>query len=81
MIIMGSGIQSLQERLQRADKIIRDPGSYKICMGCESILTAEVPTCPNCHAYRFEVNKTLVIAQARRLSGRERQTVLATDFE
>lgn len=78
---MVSGIQSQQERLQRADKIIRDPGSYKICLGCESILTAEVPTCPNCHAYRFEEEHSLVIAQARRLSGKERQTVLASDFE
>ena len=78
---MASGIQTPQERLQRADKIICDPGNYKICQGCESILTAEVPTCPNCHAYRFEGDETLVIAQARRLSGRERQTVLAGDFE
>jgi uncharacterized paraquat-inducible protein A len=78
---MVNGIQTLQERLQRADKIIRDPSKYKICLGCESILTAEVPTCPNCHAYRFEGDQSLVIAQARRLSGRERQTVLASDFE
>ena len=78
---MVTGVKSAQERLQRADKIIRDPGSYKICHGCESILTADVPTCPNCHAYRFEGEQSLVIAQAERLSGRERQKVLAADFE
>ena len=78
---MVSGVKSVQERHQRADKIIRDPGKYKICHGCESILTAEVPTCPNCHAYRFEEEQGLIIAQAERLSGRERQSVLADDFE
>ena len=77
---MVSGVKFAQQRLQRADKIICNPGSYKICHGCESILTAEVPTCPNCHAYRFEEEQNLVIAQAERLSGRERQPVLAADF-
>ncbi len=73
---MVSGVKSAQERRQRADKIIRDPGNYKICHGCESILTVEVPTCPNCHAYRFEGEQTLVIAQAERLSGRTRHPAL-----
>ena len=78
---MVSGVKSVTERVQRADKIIRDPGNYKICHGCESILTAEVPTCPNCHAYRFEGEQNLVIAQAERLSGRIRHPVLTADFE
>ena len=77
---MVSGVKSAQERKQRADKIISDPGNYKICHGCESILTAEVPTCPNCHAYRFEGEQTLVIAQAERLSGRTRQPALMAEF-
>ncbi|MFV1994394.1 MAG: hypothetical protein ACC661_03065 [Verrucomicrobiales bacterium] len=72
--------QSLQERVARAEKIIRDPGSYKICHGCESILTADVSACPNCHAYRFEEDWSLIVAQAKRLSGRERTTTLVGDF-
>ena len=72
---------SLQDRAKSAEKIIRNPRKYKICLGCESIVSAEISTCPNCHAYRFEGDKDLVVAQARFLSGRERQTILASDFE
>ncbi len=77
---MVSDNHSLQERVKSAARIIREPGKYKICLGCESIVSADISTCPNCHAYRFEVDHDLVVAQARFLSGRERQTVLATDF-
>jgi hypothetical protein len=70
-----------QERARQADKIVKNPSRYKICEGCESIVVASAITCPSCHSYRFEENIEAVSAQARRLAQRERQSVLASDFE
>ena len=78
---MASEPDPLQERARSADKIIRNPAKYKICMGCDSIVASEVATCPNCHAYRFEEDSERVVAQARLLGSREKRTVLPSDFE
>jgi hypothetical protein len=78
---MASHFESLNDRAKRADQIIREPGSYKICFGCDSIVSADVAICPNCHAYRFEEDETLIVAQAKLLGSREKQTVLASDFD
>ena len=73
--------EALNERAQRAHKIIRNPRKYKICSGCESIVAQKVNICPNCHAYRFIDNENLVIAQAQQLGKREAKSVLSGDFE
>ena len=73
--------EALNERAQRAHKIIRNPRKYKICYGCESIVAQKVNICPNCHAYRFVDNENLVIAQAQQLGKREAKSVLSGDFE
>ena len=73
--------EALNERAQRAHKIIRNPRKYKICSGCESIVAQKVNICPNCHAYRFVDNENLVIAQAQQLGKREAKSVLSGDFE
>jgi hypothetical protein len=78
---MASHFETITDRAKRADQIIREPGSYKICFGCDSIVSSEVAICPNCHAYRFEEDKDLVIAQAKLLGSREKKTVLASDFD
>lgn len=72
---------SLHERARQADKIVKNPARYKICEGCESIVVSTAATCPSCHGYRFNGDAESVTEQARRLAQRERQSVLASDFE
>ena len=71
----------LNERARRADKIVRNPEKYKICGGCESIISAKVTICPNCHAYRFISDKTMVIVQAQELGTREPRSVAFNDLD
>ncbi|MEM7147799.1 MAG: hypothetical protein AAF591_22040 [Verrucomicrobiota bacterium] len=78
---MASHFDNLKDRAHRADQIIREPKAFKICFGCDSIVAAEVTLCPNCHAYRFETEEKLIVAQAKLLGSREKQTVLASDFD
>ena len=72
---------TLNERARRADKIVRNPKKYKICVGCESIVAEKVALCPNCHAYRFIADEERVVAQAQALGKREARSVLATDLD
>jgi hypothetical protein len=78
---MSSDSEGLHERARQADKIVKNPTRYKICAGCDSIVVASSVTCVSCHSYRFEDDPEAVAAQARRLAQRERQSVLASDFE
>lgn len=71
----------IQQRAQQAAKIIQNPGRYKVCMGCESIVAAKVTLCPNCHGYRFEEDREQVVSQARELGRREQHSVIASDLE
>lgn len=73
--------EPLDERARRADKIVRNPSKYKICMGCESIVAEKVAICPNCHAYRFIVDEDRVVTQAQELGQREARSVLAADLD
>ncbi len=69
------------DRLRKAAKIIRNPAGYKICEGCESIVTTRAALCPSCHSYRFDARGDMVVEQAMSLSQRPRKSVLASDFE
>ena len=71
---------ALADREKRARRIIRNPALYKVCMGCDSIVAAKVNICPNCHAYRFRGEENFVIAQAKALSVREQNSVVAEDL-
>lgn len=71
---------SLFDRARRAQKIVENPGKYKICEGCESIVATKVNICPNCHSYRFEEDADCVIRQARALGSREQQSVITEDL-
>ena len=73
--------EGLIERAQKAHKIIKNPRKYKICSGCESIVAQKVTICPNCHAYRFIVNESMVVAQAQELGKREAKSVLSADLD
>jgi len=71
---------ALVERAKRARRIVRNPSLYKICLGCDSIVATKVNICPNCHAYRYEEGEDVVIAQAKALSTREQNSVVAEDL-
>ena len=73
--------EGLNERAQKAHKIIKNPRKYKICAGCESIVAQKINLCPNCHAYRFVESESMVVAQAQELGQREARSVLGSDFE
>ena len=73
--------QQLNERARRADKIVRNPEKYKICVGCDSIVAAKVSICPNCHAYRFMTDENKIIVQAQELANREPRSVLFRDMD
>lgn len=68
------------DRAKQADKIVKDPGNYKICQGCDSIVLLKTHTCPNCASYRFEESTEAVIKQARLLGNRERRSVVQADL-
>jgi hypothetical protein len=70
----------LSERAKKAEKIIARPQGYKVCEGCDSIVTGRVATCPNCNGYRFDVSPEAVIAQAKLLATREQTSVAAEDL-
>ena len=68
------------ERTRQAAEIVTRPGRYKICEGCDSIVSRRVPTCPNCYGYRFNTSRQAIIAQARLLGSREKTSVTAEDL-
>ena len=68
------------DRARKAEKIIARPQNYKICEGCESIVSGHVSMCPNCCGYRFEVEAEAVVLQAKILAGREQTSVVAEDL-
>jgi len=74
-------IMSLAERAAKAAKIAQEPELYKVCEGCDSIVTRRVSTCPNCHGYRFEEDPEEVIRQAKILGAREKTSVLTEDLQ
>ena len=71
----------MADRAERAKKISAAPERYKVCEGCESIVTVRVTTCPNCHGYRFDEDAARVIEQATHLATRPQQSVTAADLE
>lgn len=77
---MGTENTALADRAKKARRIVRNPSLYKVCLGCDSIVATKVNICPNCHAYRFEIDAEQVVAQARALSTREQNSVVAEDL-
>ncbi len=71
----------MAERAARAQKIIDAAENFKVCEGCDSIVSARVATCPNCSGYRFNADPAGVIAHARLLASRPQTSVTAADLE
>ncbi len=69
-----------KDRLAKAREIANNPVAYKVCEGCDSIVTAEVVICPNCHGYRFDGDPERVVDQAVELGTREQRSVTAEDL-
>lgn len=69
-----------QSRLDKAKEIANNPGSYKVCEGCDSIVGAATSICPNCHGYRFDYEPSRVVDQALWLGCREQTSVTAEDL-
>ena len=70
----------LTERAKRAAEIISHPKRYKVCEGCESIVTAKVNSCPNCHSYRFDSDLKRIVSQAKLLGSRPQTSVKPEDL-
>ncbi len=70
----------MADRAERAAKIIEQPEEYKICEGCDSILTAGAVTCPNCHSYRFDTDPQTVVTHAQLLGSRAQTSVTREDL-
>lgn len=71
---------SQQARLAKAKQIASNPVAYKVCEGCDSIVTSEVVICPNCHGYRFDPDPGRVVDQAVELGTREQRSVTSEDL-
>jgi uncharacterized paraquat-inducible protein A len=76
-----SDTDELKKRAEKAAQIIGEPDKFKVCEGCESIVTLKANTCPNCHGYRFDGSAERVILQAKILGARAATSVLPKDFE
>jgi uncharacterized paraquat-inducible protein A len=69
-----------EKRVLAALEIIKNPQSYKICEGCDSIVKTTNNICPNCHSYRYNYETQEVIDQAIRLSKSEQKSVTKDDL-
>ena len=67
-------------REAKAARIAANPGAYKVCEGCDSIVGSGVVLCPNCHSYRFDATPESVRRQALALGSREQTSVTAGDL-
>lgn len=78
---MSSEDPHLTDRSEKAAKIIAQPGNFKVCESCDSIVTRRVALCPNCNGYRFNEDAETVIAQAKSLAARAQTTVTHDDLQ
>lgn len=78
---MASDDPHLTERSERAAKIIAAPAQFKVCEGCDSIVSRRVALCPNCNGYRFNEDEQAVVIQAKDLASRAQTTVTHEDLQ
>lgn len=77
---MGQSDSASNDRARQAAKILEQPGDYKVCEGCGSIVTERTVSCPSCHAYQFDASGQRVVAQAKILAERAANSVLSSDL-
>tara|TARA_R110000772_G_scaffold250388_1_gene365036 strand:+ start:362 stop:586 length:225 start_codon:yes stop_codon:yes gene_type:complete len=71
---------SSQERLEQALIILLQPELFKICEGCDSIVTLKTVVCPSCKSYRFNDNIDAVVEHTKEISIKEQQSVTDKDL-
>lgn len=71
---------STPDRAAQARIIAENPVAYKVCEGCDSIVSSSVTMCPNCHGYRFDASPNRVVGHALELGARRQQSVTADDL-
>jgi len=69
------GNEKQTERMKIAQEIASNPSGFKVCEGCDSIVSASAITCSNCHAYRFDKTPSRVVDQAIHLGARKQTSV------
>ena len=69
-----------EDRLVQAVIIIAAPWNYKICEGCDSIVTIQTRICPNCKSYRFNDDIETIKAHASKIAKEEQKTVTEEDL-
>lgn len=55
---------------QRLKRIQANPERWKVCEGCDAVMSQVATNCPRCHAYRFDDNNARVVAAAKRAAKR-----------
>ena len=67
-------------RMEQALAILLQPEFFKICEGCDSIVTLQTAICPSCKSYRFNEDMEEVVKQTKLLSDREQTSVTEDDL-
>jgi len=70
----------MNERKKTAKFIARNSFLYKICEGCDSIVSRKTIICPNCKSYRFNLDEEVIKTHAKILGSREQETVTPEDL-
>lgn len=68
------------DRKKSALIIISNPHLFKICEGCDSILKSTVRICPNCKAYKFNLDIDDITDHAVLIGNKEQTTVTKEDL-
>lgn len=69
-----------EKRLSAAILIMMEPWCYKVCEGCDSIVTDKTTICPSCKSYRFDENECNIISMAKELASRDQKSVTEKDL-
>ena len=72
--------EDITSRLAQALVILLQPEQFKICEGCDSIVTVKTVICPSCHSYRFNDDTEEVIAHTEIISRKEQCSVTKDDL-
>jgi len=68
------------DRLIQAFVILASPWNYKICEGCDSVVTQKTSVCPNCKSYRFDEDIDKLTSHVKKLAKSEQKTVTEDDL-
>ena len=73
-------MMSDEDRLKQALVILLQPELFKICEGCDSIVTIRTVVCPSCKAYKFNDNPEDVVDHTKEISVCEQKSVTDEDL-